>query len=120
MTRFLVENGGTGKSAKLADLPISTKVQKALDGKANESSRLRAIKKSITSSTWAYDSVLYLGLNNDLPIVSIKVSDGIYAIPTTVPNDPMWYVNLYYVLGTKITSGTYTLEVTYLFNGVES
>ena len=117
--KILVENSGTGKSATLADLPISIKVQKALDGKANESSRLRAIKKSITAGTWAYDAVLYLSLNNTLPIVSIKVSNGVYAIPSTVPNDPMWYAALYDLFGKKITSGTYTLEITYLYKGVE-
>lgn len=117
--KILVENGGTGKSATLADLPISTKVQKALDGKANEASRLRAKKISITASAWAYDALLYLDLHNDLPIVSIKVTNGGYAIPTTLNNDPMWYASLYDTLGTKITSGTHTLEVIYLFKGVE-
>ena len=38
--KILVENGGTGKSAKLLDLPISKKTQTALDTKVNKTDSL--------------------------------------------------------------------------------
>ena len=95
-------------------------VQDELYNKADESSRLRAARKSVTSSQWAYDSILYLGIHSgENSIVSIKASSG-YAMPATIPNDPMWYAALYRVDGTRITSGTQTLEVTYLYKGIES
>ena len=94
-------------------------VKDKLDNKADESSRLRAVRRSITSSQWAYDSVLYLGVHTgESSIVSIKTSYG-YAVPVTVPDDPMWYAALYRVDGTRITSGTHTLEVTYIYKGIE-
>lgn len=95
-------------------------VQDKLDSKADESSRLRAIKRSITSSQWAYDSLLYLGIHRSgTSIVSIENSSG-YAVPAVVPDDPMWYAALFKVDGTRFTSGTHTLEVTYLHKGIES
>ena len=100
--------------------PSEKLVKDALDNKADESSRLRAVRRSVTSSQWAYDSVLYLGVHSaEGLIVSIKVPGG-YAVPATIPDDPMWYAALYNVAGRRITSGTYTLEVTYLYKGVES
>ena len=94
-------------------------IKDKLDSKADESSRLRAIKESITSSQWAYDSVLYLGVHSgENAIVSIETSYG-YAVPVTVPDYPMWYAALYRVDGTRITTGTYTLEVTYIYKGIE-
>lgn len=117
--KILFEHNGSGKSTALADLPIPTKVQTALNDKADESSRLRAVRRSITASQWAYDSLLYLGIHNGNPIVSIKTSSG-YVVPATVPNDPMWYAAVYHVDGTRITSGTFTLEVVYLYKGIES
>lgn len=94
-------------------------VQDELDNKADESSRLRAIKKSVTSGTWAYDSLLYLGLHaGESAIVSIETSSG-YAVPATIPNDPMWYAAVYDGVGNKVSTGTFTLKVTYMYKGIE-
>lgn len=82
------------------------------------SSRLRAVRRSVTSSQWACDSVLYLGIHGGNSIVSINTSYG-YAVPVTVPDDPMWYAALYRVDGTRITLGTHTLEIIYVYKGIE-
>lgn len=85
------------------------------------SSGLRARKMTVTSSTWAYGSVLYLGLHKSFHnIISIKINNG-WATPALVTSDdPMWYAMIYRVDGSRVTSGTITLEVTSVYMGVES
>lgn len=101
----MYDNTNSGLGAK--------NVQNAID-EVNDTFNKIVRRKTITSSSFAYDKVLNLnfGTSEEKVVCAICTSGVVAVVPFIMDN--WWYAHLYDVAGASKTSGTYTIDIYYI------
>ena len=129
--KLLIENGGTGKSATLADLPISEKTQKAIDVKVNKTDSLTLEEimatTDLTNKVASASSAKEIN-QNTMPFYQMKsendfrMNNSIGTMITT-SSDPIAYItfNIVWVkIQFKVVSGALYVRYKYGDSGASN